>query len=156
MNIEQFDWRKMKNVQKMHRFLYAIGLGPVVGKIILLLTTTGRKSGQPRITPLQYEMIDGKVHLGASRGLKADWVKNIEHDPHVKVQVKSLKFNGLAHVCTDPIEIADFLEVRLKHHPLMIGLIMQKAHGLPRKPSRMQLEVLALNEVMIVVTPLEG
>ena len=52
-----FDWTKMKNIQKIHRVLYAIGLGPLIGRIILLLTTTGRKSGKKRVTPLQYEKI---------------------------------------------------------------------------------------------------
>ena len=36
----KFDWSKMKNVQKIHRVLYAIGLGRIIGKLILLLTTT--------------------------------------------------------------------------------------------------------------------
>ncbi|MBK9209921.1 MAG: hypothetical protein IPL71_17165 [Anaerolineales bacterium] len=30
-----FDWTKMKNIQKIHRVLYAIGLGPLIGRIIL-------------------------------------------------------------------------------------------------------------------------
>ena len=47
-----FDWTKMKNIQKIHRLLYAIGLGPLIGRIILLLTTTGRRSGMKRVTPL--------------------------------------------------------------------------------------------------------
>ena len=151
--IDNFDWRKIRPAQRLHRFLYAIGLGPVVGKIVLLLTTTGRKSGLPRITPLQYELIDGRYCLGAARGKKADWVRNIEADPKVKVRVKNLNFSGLARVSHDPVEIADFLETRLRHHPLMIGLIMEKAHNLPRRPSRQQLEALAADEVMVVISP---
>lgn len=149
----QLDWNKMKNIQKIHRVLYAIGLGPLVGKIVLLLTTTGRKSGLERVTPLQYEEIDGKIHLGAARGLKADWVRNIEKDARVKVRVKSRKFNGTAEVVSDPERIADFLEVRLQRHPRMMGLLMQKAHGLPKVPSREQLISLAGSEVMVVITP---
>ena len=57
MSPAAFDWSKMKNVQKIHRVLYEIGLGRIIGKIILLLTTTGRKSGMKRVTPLQYEQI---------------------------------------------------------------------------------------------------
>ncbi len=72
-----FDWSKMKNIQKIHRVLYAIGLGRLIGGIILLLTTTGRKSGLKRVTPLQYEKIGGDYYVGAARGVKADWVRNI-------------------------------------------------------------------------------
>jgi deazaflavin-dependent oxidoreductase (nitroreductase family) len=153
MGIAAFDWSKIKNVQKIHRFLYAIGLGLVIGRIVLLLTTTGRKSGQPRITPLQYEQIDGAYYLGAARGLKADWVRNLQANPHVELRVGAKRVSGLAEVVTDPQRMADFLEVRLQRHPLMIGLIMQKAHGLPKHPSRAQLEKLAENEAVVIVRP---
>lgn len=43
--------------------LYVLGLEPIIGRIVLLLTTTGRKSGRPRVTPLQYEEIDGIIYL---------------------------------------------------------------------------------------------
>ena len=55
---------------------------------------------------------------------------------------------------TDPARMADFVEVRLERHPLMIGVIMQKAHGLPKQPSREQLEALAENEALVIVTPI--
>ena len=152
MNI---NWKKMKNIQKLHRVLYAIGLGPVIGKIILLLTTTGRKTGLKRVTPLQYEEIDGKYYLGAARGLKADWVRNIQANPRVEVRVKSLNFQGQAEVVTDPCRVADFVEVRLQRHPLIIGMIMQKAHGLPKQPNREQLEKLAENEALVIITPIQ-
>lgn len=153
MNSKERNWRKMKPVQNLHRLLYRIGLGPVIGIIILLLTTTGRKSGLLRTTPLQYELIEGKYYLGAARGRQADWVRNIEANPNVQVRVKRLNFSGTARVSTDVKEIADFLEIRLERHPLMIGMIMQKAHNLPRKPSREQLEELAKSDVMVVITP---
>lgn len=143
----------MKTIQKLHRVLYAIGLGTVIGRIILLLTTVGRKSGLKRVTPLQYEEIDGKYYLGSARGLQADWVRNIQCNPRVDVQVKSLRFHGQAEVVTEPACIADFIEVRLQRHPKMIGMIMQKAHGLSKHPSRAQLEKLAEKEALVIITP---
>lgn len=150
MNI---NWHKMKNVQNIHRLFYRFGLGSIIGIIILLLTTTGRKSGLARTTPLQYELIDGRYYLGAARGRSADWVRNIEVNPRVQVRVKRLNFQGTARVISDPKEIADFIEVRLQRHPFMIGMIMEKAHKLPRRPSRQQLEALAITEVVVVITP---
>lgn len=149
----QFNWQWMKNIQKLHRVLYAIGLGPVIGKIILLLTTTGCKTGLKRVTPLQYEEIDGKYYLGSARGLQADWVRNIQADPNVTVRVKSLDFQGKAEVVTDPARFADFVEIRLQRHPVIVGTIMQKAHGLPKQPKREQLEALAENEALVIITP---
>jgi deazaflavin-dependent oxidoreductase (nitroreductase family) len=154
-DVKHFDWRKIRNVQKLHRFLYAIGLGPVIGGIILLLTTTGRRSGQQHITPLQYEQIGGKFYLGSARGTQADWYRNISAYGMVEVRVKNRRFRGEAEPVTDPIRIADFLEIRLQRHPHMIGLLMQKAHNLPSRPNREQLEALAASEAMVVITPLE-
>ena len=153
MGVVNFNWQRMKHIQKLHRVLYAIGLGPIIGKIILLLTTTGRKTGLKRVTPLQYEEINGKYYLGAARGLKADWVRNIQADPRVEVRVKSSSFHGQAEVVTDPSRIVDFVEVRLQRHPFMIGMIMQRAHGLPKHPSREQLERLAEKEALVIITP---
>ncbi len=149
----KFDWAKMKNIQKIHRALYAIGLGPLIGRIILLLTTTGRKSGKKRVTPMQYELIGCDYYVGAARGTKADWVRNIQSDARVEVRVGAKHFQGTAEVVTDPSKFADFMEVRLQRHPRMIGLIMEKAHGLPRRPSRAQLESLARTEAFVILHP---
>ncbi len=153
MAVAHFDWRTMRNIQKIHRVLYAIGLGPLIGRIILLLTTTGRRSGRPRVTPLQYEKIGDDYYVGAARGLKADWLRNIQSDPCVEVRVGAKYFQGFAEVVTVPSKFADFMEVRLERHPRMIGLIMEKAHGLPRRPSRAQLEQLGQSEVFVILHP---
>ena len=106
-----------------------------------------------RVTPLQYEQIGNDYYLGAARGLKADWVRNIQMNPQVDIRVGAKHFVGQAEVITDPIKFADFMEVRLQRHPRMIGLIMEKAHGLPKRPSREQLEDLAKNEAVVIVHP---
>jgi deazaflavin-dependent oxidoreductase (nitroreductase family) len=148
-----FDWTKIKNIQKIHRLLYAIGLGPLIGRIILLLTTTGRRSGMKRVTPLQYELIGSDYYVGAARGLKADWLRNIQMDPHVEIRVGARHFFANAEVVNDASRFADFLEVRLERHPRMIGLIMEKAHGLSRHPTRAQLEELAKTEAFVILHP---
>jgi len=150
-----FNWNRMKYIQKIHCVLYSLGLGPLIGKIILLLTTTGRKSGLKRVTPLQYEKIDDEYYLGAARGLQADWVRNIQANPQVEIRVGRKRIPGQAEVVTDVSRFADFLEVRLQRHPCMIGLLMEKVHHLPKSPSRTQLERLAATEALVVVHPLE-
>jgi len=149
------NWQRMKHIQKIHRVLYALGLGPLIGKIILLLTTTGRRSGMKRVTPLQYEEIDGAYYLGSARGLQADWVRNIQANSQVDVRVGAKRFNGNAEVVTNASRFADFLEVRLDRHPRMVGLMMEKVHHLPKRPSREQLEGLAAAEALVIVNPLE-
>ena len=91
------------------------------------------------MTPLQYEDIDGVIYVGAARGRRTDWVRNLVANPQFEVRVGSRWFRGTAEVISDPEQIADFLEVRLQRHPRMIGLML-RAQGLPARPERSQLE----------------
>lgn len=132
--------------------LYQTPLAFLLGRFILLLTTRGRKSGLPRVTPLQYEIIDGDYCLGSARGVQADWVRNILAHPEVELQVRRTKIRGIADVITDPLQIADFLELRLKRHPTMVGRIMEM-DGLSRTPSRAELEIYAARLAMVIIHP---
>jgi len=137
------------------RIVYAIGLGSLIGNVILLLTTIGRKSGKPRVTPLQYEEIDGKIYLGAALGQKADWFRNIQANPKVEVHVKSQHFSGLAETITDTKQIADFLEVRFRRHPRMIGAML-RAEGIRMPPERGDLEQYATQLTLVAIKPDQG
>lgn len=152
MAVKKTRWRWIRPAQYIHRSLYAIGLGPVLGRIILLLTTTGRKSGKRRVTPVQYEEIDGILYIGSARGPKADWVRNIAANPCIEVQVKNRRFHAVGELITDPIRIADYVQTRLEHHPRMVGGMM-KLHHLPPKPSRAQLEELGKHLTVVAIKP---
>jgi deazaflavin-dependent oxidoreductase (nitroreductase family) len=149
-------WQRMKTIQRLHKRLYDSGKGWIIGKFILLLTHTGRKSGKRYDTPLQYEKIAGSYYVGAGRGLKADWFRNIQANPHVHVRVGRTEFECTAEPVTDPGRTADFLEYRLKRHPLMLGLIMKFAHKLPLRPARAQLLELSQSTPLVILCPPEG
>lgn len=134
------------------QFIYAIGLGPIYGRLVLLLTTTGRKSGLARVTPLQYEEIDGKIVIASARGTKADWYRNILMDPIVTIRVKSREFKGLAEPVEDPENVADFIEYRLRKHPRMIGFIMRR-DGFPPNPTRRDIVAYSANRALVIITP---
>jgi deazaflavin-dependent oxidoreductase (nitroreductase family) len=54
-----------------------------------LLETTGRRTGRPVRTPV-CDGLDGDIFwLIAQRGRRADWVKNIQADPRVRVKVRT-------------------------------------------------------------------
>jgi deazaflavin-dependent oxidoreductase (nitroreductase family) len=134
------------------RLVYALGLGPLLGRRILLLTTRGRRSGKPRLTPLQYEEIDGCFYLAAARGEKTDWLRNLAERTEVDIRVGSRRMAGKARIIRDPGVIADFLQLRLERHPRMIGTIMRAA-GLPRTPTRADLEAYAAGRPLVVIQP---
>lgn len=65
----------------------------------LLLTTTGRKSGEQFIFPLFYGEDGGKYFVIASKGGAPEhpgWYRNILADPVVEVQVGTKKFKARA------------------------------------------------------------
>jgi deazaflavin-dependent oxidoreductase (nitroreductase family) len=64
--------------------------GQFKGADLLLLTTTGAKSGQPRVSPLAYLRIDGKlVIIGSFAGADVNpaWVHNLRANPSAHVEI---------------------------------------------------------------------
>lgn len=132
--------------------LYHKGLGRLVGGMILLLSTTGRKSGKTHTVALQYEKVGEKFYLGAGGGPKSDWFRNIQMHPNVTLFVHTTEINGIAEAVTDPDRIAEFLALRLKKHPLMIGMIL-KSDGLSFRPSKEALLEYSNRLAMVIITP---
>ncbi|MEE9280939.1 MAG: nitroreductase/quinone reductase family protein [Myxococcota bacterium] len=69
----------------------------------LLLTTVGRKSGEPRMLPLIYGRDGDRYIVVASKGGSSThpaWYLNLAVDPKVRVQVGADKFAGLARTTT--------------------------------------------------------
>ena len=73
--------------------------GPFEGSPIVLLTTTGAKSGQPRVSPLVYFDIDGRILIAGSMGgaPKAPaWVHNLRAHPSVHVEIGDEAYDATA------------------------------------------------------------
>jgi deazaflavin-dependent oxidoreductase (nitroreductase family) len=102
---------------KIPIFFYHIGL-PLFGNFILLLTTTGRKSGKTRHTPLEYhrEPGTGLAILTAGWGGNTDWRRNLQADPRVCVQMGWHKFEAVAEPLSDE-EVAAWMLDALKLNP---------------------------------------
>jgi len=84
----------IKTWSAMHEFWYRLSGGLIGGRFgrirMLLLTTTGRKSGRPRTTPLLYLEDDGNLVVIASNGGNPNhpaWWLNLKADPRAEVQV---------------------------------------------------------------------
>jgi deazaflavin-dependent oxidoreductase (nitroreductase family) len=140
-------WRIMRAV---NRRSIGVGTAKRPGPAVLFLITTGRKSGLPRTTPLQYEEIDGAYYVGSARGREGDWFRNLEKNPAVEVELKGNRFHARAEAVTDPVRIADFLEYRLKHHPVMMRLMLP-FQGLSPFAGRTDLERAAAKGLAIVI-----
>jgi deazaflavin-dependent oxidoreductase (nitroreductase family) len=85
------------------RFMLERGIAP---KSVGLLETTGRKSGQPRRTPVGNGLRGEHFWIVTEHGRRAAYVRNIEADPRVRVKVGRRWYEGTAHVLPDddPVE----------------------------------------------------
>ena len=73
------------------------------GVTTLLLTTTGRRSGLSRTTPLIYSRDGDRYLVVASRGgapAHPDWYENLVAQPEVRVQVMADRFTARARTAT--------------------------------------------------------
>jgi deazaflavin-dependent oxidoreductase (nitroreductase family) len=73
--------------------------GRFEGNELLLLTTTGAKSGKPRVTPLVVFRIDGMLLIVAGYGgadVNPAWVHNLRANPRAHVEVPSGSFDVVA------------------------------------------------------------
>jgi deazaflavin-dependent oxidoreductase (nitroreductase family) len=76
---------------------------PLTG-YFLLMRTTGRKTGLPRYSPLNYALMDGSVYVLAGFGKGTHWLANLRDDPRVHVWLPARELDGSAEVVVDPHE----------------------------------------------------
>jgi F420H(2)-dependent quinone reductase len=84
----------IKALSGAHRVVYRASggriLGSLVGMPVLLLTTTGRRSGKPRTIPLTFLRDGAELVLIASNGgadRSPDWFRNLQDKPQAVVQL---------------------------------------------------------------------
>jgi deazaflavin-dependent oxidoreductase (nitroreductase family) len=100
-NVTEFDSKKLvADENALHDFNNGVVAefranggkvgGPFEGGDLLLLHTTGAKSGQPRLSPLAYLTFDDKmIIVGSYAGAPKDpaWVHNLRARPQARIEV---------------------------------------------------------------------
>lgn len=96
---------QVRRMSRLHRRLYQL-TGGVVGKRLvdndmLLLTTTGRRTGRPHTVPLLYLREGDALVVIASYGGRDHhpaWYLNLVATPEVEVQVRKGRLKALARI----------------------------------------------------------
>ncbi len=99
----------MKPMSQLNTWLYRLSGGRVWGRWlrgapILLLTTIGRKSGEPRVAPLLYLRDGERVVVVASKGGMSKhplWYWNLEANPDVEIEIGRERTKMLARRASD-------------------------------------------------------
>lgn len=98
--------------------LFAIGLNPLG---LAILETRGRVSREPRRTPVGNGRVGESMWIIAEHGAQANYVRNIQHDPRVRVRLRrGLRYQwvaGLATVLPDDDALARQRRI-IRWHPL--------------------------------------
>jgi len=95
-------------MSRLNTWVYRLSGGRLAGRFpggapVLLLTTIGRKSGQPKTAPLLYLQDGDDYVVVASKGGMSQhplWFKNLEANPRVEVEVGSRKIEATARRAT--------------------------------------------------------
>ncbi|WP_055482349.1 nitroreductase family deazaflavin-dependent oxidoreductase [Sphaerimonospora mesophila] len=73
------------------------------GTTVAILTTTGRRSGRKRSTPLIYQPYGDAYLVVASKGGADEhplWYRNLQADPEVEFQIRGERFRARARTAT--------------------------------------------------------
>jgi deazaflavin-dependent oxidoreductase (nitroreductase family) len=93
--------------------------GPMTGSPLMILTTIGATSGQPRAAIVSYSR-DGEhyVVVGSNRGLEEHpaWFANLRKNPQVTVEVGAEKFQARARV-TEGADRRRLMDARIAAMP---------------------------------------
>ena len=75
---------------------------PITDRPLLLLTTTGAKSGKRRTTPLMFVPDDRLLVIASNAGApkRPDWYHNLAANPEVTVEVGAETYEAFATVAT--------------------------------------------------------
>ncbi|MEL6985163.1 MAG: nitroreductase family deazaflavin-dependent oxidoreductase [Actinomycetota bacterium] len=103
------------------------------GNPMILLTTTGARSGQPRTSPLTYTTDGDRVVVIASRAgddRHPDWYHNLVADPAVTVELGTETFSATAVVADEP-ERSRLLDARVAVMPRFGEYVTQTDRTIP-------------------------
>lgn len=92
-------------ILSVYIFFYRLTSGAIGGRMaglnVMLLTTTGRKTGQPRVTPLGYFKEGANfVIIASNAGAEKNpaWFYNLKSNPQVKIQIGKQELTARAQV----------------------------------------------------------
>jgi deazaflavin-dependent oxidoreductase (nitroreductase family) len=94
------DERRFKTALALYTLNPIVKLGARLGvrpPDVVVLETTGRKTGRARRTPVGARRDNGSLWLVAEHGKRAAYVRNIEANPRVRVRMRGGWRTGRAH-----------------------------------------------------------
>jgi len=143
-----FHW-----IFKFPLLLDRLGLWFLIPRGILILTTTGRRTGSPRRTPMEYGTVqpDGSYIVMSGWGGRTDWYRNALADPRVSIKIGRLKYQAMA----DPLEgeeVARMLEEVIQTNSAALRFFTRWSGPLDASPEGLRTAAPYFPSLRLIVT----
>lgn len=135
---------------RLPTWFYRLGLGGLLGTRFLLLSHTGRKSGQERQTVLEVVRYDKETTtfvVAAGFGPRSDWYRNIRANPQVTIDCGRRRWEMTARFLT-PGEAGEEMLDYARRHP---RALRELARFMGYHLDGSQTDIRALGEMLAMV-----
>lgn len=120
-----FKW-----VMKAPLTLYRLGFGWLLGTVsVMVLTSRGHKSGEPRFTALECRKHGSKFYVISAWGTRAHWFQNLLANPAATVKFGSEIFSVSASMVEDRSEALRVIYTFRQAAPARYDLILTRFSG---------------------------
>ena len=99
---------------------YKLGLGALLGREVMILTTRGRLTGRARQTPLWYIRDEGVIYCLSGWGSSSDWLKNLKADANALVRIGHQSWETRAVLIAEVRKRDAVLQMFLKKHRRLV------------------------------------
>lgn len=107
-------------------YAWRFGLGPIVGRYIMIITQINHKTGNPCKTSMEYFEINGIKYIANLFGVQSQWYRNILSNPRVTIQSSDGTEQMIAVPVTQDDEIITIIEWLLNRNPKFIARYMDE------------------------------
>lgn len=116
----------LKFIYRVPLLLHRAGLGVLLRPFnLMVLTTTGRKSGKARHVVLEYRRHGSKIYVVSGWGERPHWVKNVIADETATVQLGAKDRPVRGYVVEDPAEAVRALYMFQNSSPIAEAILAQ-------------------------------
>lgn len=106
--------------------LWRMGLGPLAGRLFMIMTTTGRRSGQPRRAAIEYHVFGGRKYVFAGWPA-SDWYQNMLRDPRMTIQTCAGAESVTGRRVTDDAELAAAWDFAMRDPVIQMAMALLNA-----------------------------
>ena len=128
------QWEKV--LYKFPIIAWRLGLGPILGRYIMIITHIGRKTGISRRTAVEFHIMNGIKYIPCAFGVKSQWYRNIMANPRVTIQTSEGTEQMTAVRISQNEELISVIEMILDRNPSLMNWYLD---SIGIKPTRKEI-----------------